>query len=412
MLKNRAFTILEISIVLVILSVLISGFLGLTVDKSIEKSTAANKISMSNLDSAIQRFYATNGYLPCPAARDSSLSSSSFGVSVSCSGAAGGTTDVGAGANIVKIGAVPVRTLGLSDAEMFDFWGNRITYAVVRGLGIDLATYNATLPATNAMSILDLGGNSVLSNVVAPNHVAYVLVSHGPNNTGAYNYSGLQPITCSGGGLDVENCNSDATFRDGFYTTGSYDDFVAWQTRQALSYYRIVTNKEVQISPPSAPPTPRFAYITYQTYGGFVGSGPVGWNRRQYNFVSFNDVPGLTWTAFNDYVTIPAGTYYLKATTSGCRIDGFLTRIVTTGGTLLAIGNAAYASNETRDCTTSEAVNIVTFAGNTDVAVEEYVQTSQGGFGYSWGNPLLLNVPFPWYYEPYTTVVLEVQKWK
>ncbi len=408
----KAFTILELSIVLVITSVLITGFFGLTVDKSIEKSTAANKMSLSKLDNAILKFYTTYGYLPCPAARDSALNSAGFGVSVSCAGAAGGTTDVGAGANIVKTGVVPVRTIGLSDADMFDFWGNRITYAVVRGLGIDQATFTATLPSTNAISILDLSGNSSLSNIIAPNHAAYVLVSHGPNNTGAYNYNGVQSVSCAGGGLDVENCNSDATFRSGFYTTSSYDDFITWQTRQVLKYYRDDKNKTVFVSPPSVPPTPRLAYVTFQTYGGWVGTPATGWNRRFYNYVLFNDIPGFTHSGFDDFVTVPAGTYYLKATVGGCRIDGFLTRIMTQGGTLLASSNAAYASDEVRDCTTSEAVGIATFAVPTNVVVDQYVQTYQGSFGYSWGTPLLLNVPFPWYYEPYASVVLEVQKWK
>ncbi len=408
----KAFTILELAIVLVITSVLITGFFGMTIDKSIEKAIATNKVSMAKIDDAIVKFYNTYGYLPCPAARDSALNSSAFGVSVSCSGAAAGTVDVGAGANIVKIGAVPVRTIGLSDSDMFDFWGNRISYALVRGLGVDVAGYTATLPTTSVISVLDMSGNSSLSNVVAPNHVAYVLTSHGPNNTGAYNYSGLQAVTCSGGGADVENCNDDATFRDGHYLTGSYDDFVLWQTRQILKYGRDNANKTVYVSPPAAPPNITMAYVTFQTYGGWVGTPATGWNRRFYNYVLYNDISGFSHSGFNDYVTIPAGTYYLKATTGGCRIDGFMTRIMTQGGTLLAMGNAAYAGDAVRDCATSEAVGIATFASATNVVVDEYVQTYQGSFGYSWGTPTLLNVSFPWYYEPYATVVLEVQKWK
>lgn len=431
--KIKGFTILELSVVLVIASVLITGFFSFTVNKTIDSTIKANNEKLKLLDEAITKFYVSNGYLPCPATHNAPIGSSGFGVSVSpCNSVAAipGTDTLFSGtSNAIRFGAVPVRTLNLPDSFMFDQWGNRIRYVMVSDLGVNAATYNTSTPSIAVISIVDANNNNMIPNMTAPNHVAYVLTSHGPNNTGAYNYNGAQTISCSGGGLDVENCDiTNATFRHSPFVTNSYDDTIAWQTRQVLKYIKITTNKESVISPPSIQPTTKVAMFGYETYGGNVANAaPMTWDRRVINYdvgsayqfyandiPTLNDILGLTHGFNNNFVTIPPGTYYLKATQSGCFINHLLVRIATQSGTILAIGNAAYASDETRDCATSEAVGVVTFAVNTNVVVETMVSTNPPGFlqgGYSGGEPALLDISFPWSKIAYATLTLEVQKW-
>jgi prepilin-type N-terminal cleavage/methylation domain-containing protein len=427
----KGFTILELSIVLVIASVLITGFFSFTVNKTIDSTIKSNDEKLKLIDEAITKFYVSNGYLPCPAPHNTSIGAAGFGISVTpCTGAVAGTDDIGT----IKIGTVPVRTLNLPDSFMFDQWGNRIRYGMVRALGVDVAGYNAAAPGAAAISIIDSSGNNMIPNFAnlppaytISDHVAYVVMSHGPNSTGAYNYNGVQTIGCSGGGLDVENCDINTTFRHSQFVTNSYDDSIRWSTRQILNYKRSVETKST-VSTYIIPNPTELTLLQFQTYGDWVGPPSVGWHQRLLNAMPINDIlvtfSGST-TPFADatspfarssnQVTIPAGTYYLKATSNGCKILGHMVRIRTTGGTLLAVGSAAYASLDTIDCNTSEAVGVATFATPTNIMVESYVTSiaSAGSDGWNMGTPNLLGTPgFPFTTDtPYASVTLEIQKW-
>ncbi|WP_435641450.1 type II secretion system protein [Micavibrio aeruginosavorus] len=85
-----------------------------------------------------------------------------------------------------------------------DIYTTKLTYAVTR----DATRLNPTEPAGN-IRVINRNGNDATS---APVH--FVLVSHGPDMKGAYmDQSGAIGTACSGGALDVENCNNNATFR-------------------------------------------------------------------------------------------------------------------------------------------------------------------------------------------------------
>jgi prepilin-type N-terminal cleavage/methylation domain-containing protein len=443
--RVKGFTILELSIVLVIASVLITGFFSFTVNKTIDSAIKSNDDKLKLIDEAITKFYITNGYIPCPAPHTTAIGATGFGVSAApCTSAVAGTDDVGT----IKIGTVPVRTLNLPDSFMFDQWGNRIRYGMVRVLGVDAAGYTAANPGAAAISVIDGSGNSMIPNLTTlpptftiSDHVAYVVISHGPNSTGAYNYNGAQPIGCSGGGLDVENCDINTTFRHSPFVTNSYDDSIRWSTRQILSYKRSIETKSALSSYIIPNPT-EYTYLVYHTYGDWVQAGiplpAVGWHQRRFNAMPVNDAlvsfvgtppagagdsltpfsdPSSPYARFDNQVTVPAGTYYLKATSNGCRILGHMVRIRTTGGTLLAVGSAAYAGEETTDCNISEAVGVATFAAPTAIMVESYVTNlfsgNGGADGWGMGTPNLMGTPgFPTTGdEPYASVTLEIQKW-
>ncbi len=426
-LKIFGYSIIELSVVMVIAATLLTGFFAFTVNKSIDLNQKQNDEKMQQLSAAIQKFYFVNGYLPCP----SSLDNSSFGTSYTCIGSEAGTFDyVPGGNNTIKFGGVPVRTLNLPDSAMFDAWGNRIRYVIPKNLG-NRTTF-ASSPTNTVINITDSSGNNVVRNLTASNYVMYLLISHGPNGIGAYDYNGAQPIGCSGG-LEANNCDTaDAAFRSTFYTTGSFDDTLVWATRQYMKYRNDIENRvQYQNTTPQPSTETKIAYFAFETYGGNVGSGAANvWDRRILNLDSakgityandvlvVNNITGLTHTANSQTISVPAGTYYMRATQSGCSVNGHMVRIVNaTASTTIGISNAAYASSETRDCSFSEAVTLVTFAAATNVAVEAVVQDTSGmgfcgaGCGYSYGTPALLNVSFPWSYVPYATVILEVQKW-
>ena len=89
-------------------------------------------------------------------------------------------------------GTLPWRTLGLKG---HDAWGNRYTYAVTLQYANDQAGFESTPAATasdlNIFPDADCGVASVAENVPA------VVVSHGPNGRGAQNMSGGTPLAAT-----------------------------------------------------------------------------------------------------------------------------------------------------------------------------------------------------------------------
>lgn len=144
----------------------------------------------------------------------------------------------------VLIGTVPYITLGLGIRDTLDGWGNRMTYAVSQYMTdatkfnydngvIDIqqmqrnetppgsgAFVDNIYPIVNKVSACPAGTHATCNVGSVPvtsrrGAFLYVLVSHGRDGKGAYNYSGARPVACNAtGGRDQENCNDDRSFLD------------------------------------------------------------------------------------------------------------------------------------------------------------------------------------------------------
>lgn len=240
--RNSGFTLVELSVVLVVLSLLTAGGLALgtsMVDRSAHVDT---RKQLEQLEQSLRDYYIVKGRLPCVASLEESTASASFGVEIGATGttcqgglaAPAGTERVNIGGGVyVRVGMVPVRTLGLSDAAAGDKFGNRIVYAVAERL-TDAGEFGG---APGAITVRDMGNNPILSDA------AYFISSPGKDHKGAYRFSTGNPETACGasGNLDVENCTLDnAIFRDAPFNSGSeenffFDDLVRWAPKYHLS---------------------------------------------------------------------------------------------------------------------------------------------------------------------------------
>jgi prepilin-type N-terminal cleavage/methylation domain-containing protein len=222
--KNRSgYTLIELSVVLVIISLLTAG--GLTLGAGMVNQAAhidTGKI-LNQINQSLRDYYTVNGRLPCPAARDLAITDTNFGREVnggSCNstGAITGTSY----SNDVRIGMIPVRALGLSDRAASD--GNRILYAVTRQL-TDASVFGAS---DGAVHVLPATGAEILDDA------AYFVWSAGKDHKGAPLYTtAATPTTCSGTALDAENCDNDNIFRDAPFNNGEvvanfFDDHARW----------------------------------------------------------------------------------------------------------------------------------------------------------------------------------------
>jgi len=208
------FTLIETSIVVAIISLMIVGALGLYKVMIQKEHMDTTKERLADIGAALARYKNSNGYLPCPAPLTAAPLSATFGKSdtTNCAAAAvqAGTTrftnPVSGGT--VRIGAVPVVTLGLSVEDSVDRWGRRFVYAVSEQLA-DGVPYDE-----NNGAITLLGNGDV---VLGPRQdkTPFVVFSAGPTGAGAYTYDGKPfAVACPAGGPEKENCdNANATFR-------------------------------------------------------------------------------------------------------------------------------------------------------------------------------------------------------
>ncbi len=203
---KSGFTLLELSIVLLILSLIAGGLLtALTQNTRIRKDKEL-QTKLIAIEEGLVKFRRQYNRLPCPADGTLTLDNSHFGQEASNTG----TCDGNPGANFndgihTKGGVVPVRTIGLPDDYMFDPWGGRISYAVDGRMTSPSAfvTYPVNDPAIGSITILDGNNNTITTHAVA------AIVSHGVNGHGAFQLSGSRKSTNSNNVNELLNCHCD-----------------------------------------------------------------------------------------------------------------------------------------------------------------------------------------------------------
>lgn len=137
--SKSAYSLLEMSLVILIISVLITGGIAITTSTiNSSKNEITNK-RLAVIYDAIGRFLAKNKRLPCPASLTKSKSESGYGQE--SDGDCMLTADAGVYSSVDKrnivIGMVPINTLGLSDEFAEDGFGSKINYVVNSHLTLD-----------------------------------------------------------------------------------------------------------------------------------------------------------------------------------------------------------------------------------------------------------------------------------
>ena len=213
--KSRGFSLVEIAIVLAILGFVLTIGLkstGAYLSAERRQTTVAR---LAGVDAALVNYVALQKRLPCPA-----VGSSAAGVEAGR--AANGTCSVA----VLNNGVVPWVTLGISEAEAQDGWGNRISYRTSNAVGAALTidnkmemslcnpaggdaatappptlTCTATTPPLNylkgpgrGLQVQDGAGVNLMDPATLATGAAYILISHGENRAGAYSSSGTIQI--------------------------------------------------------------------------------------------------------------------------------------------------------------------------------------------------------------------------
>lgn len=222
--RHAGFSLIELTIVLVIVALLSSGLIfGLSAQREITTNLDV-KHQLENAKEALLGFAITNGRLPCPA--DPALTNSSAGAGVeNCS------------LSKPEHGVLPWVTLGIPET---DPWGQRLTYFVSTKFtaalsGSSLCSFTLETGIKKPDGLSDATGMANIRNLTSNGGVnvaidiAAVVVSHG-NKQG---HSGSD---------EAENLDADLTFVANTPTT-DFNDQLVWISQHILKSRLVAVGK-------------------------------------------------------------------------------------------------------------------------------------------------------------------------
>lgn len=205
---QRGFTLLAMSGVLIAASLATATLLVSQDNKQTWEPKLESSFQLKEVEKFLVSFQRQNHRLPCPAPVNHAPDSVGYGIEgANCAlgGAISGITRINSGGAIIRIGVLPVRTLGVPSKIANDAWGSRITYAVVEQL---TDPYQFSEGPFTGMRVNNAAGTALTTNA------AFIMLSHGAKAEGGYSAkSGLQIGSCGAAqGLDQQNCNNDHIF--------------------------------------------------------------------------------------------------------------------------------------------------------------------------------------------------------
>lgn len=178
--RKKAFSLIELSVVIVILSIIVSGMLSVSVSSSINNKAEVTQNHIDEIYNALGAYLLKNGALPCPAPITSLFSNDpDYGTAAATAGTCYDIDGVYEHHNFAY-GMVPVKTLGLASDVSQDGYGNKFGYLVYKDFTNsdhfgDLIYSNGIDVKNKNISLLD-GDLAV-----------FAIISYGANKSGAFN---------------------------------------------------------------------------------------------------------------------------------------------------------------------------------------------------------------------------------
>jgi len=307
---RRAYSLIELSIVLVIISILIAGAMSVSVENLKTNQATVTREKMATIYKMIGHHIRLNNRLPCPASLTKIKSvDSDYGAAVDCSTATG-----------LLSGMVPTASLGLSSDFAEDAFGSKILYFVDKKFTVgatltsapDFSTDNFSTTARDQLStspvftLWTINERPTTGSVQeVTKYAVFGLVSFGQNKLGSYNANSDSKNSATISDND-ENTNANPTtaFVLSSPTSNSFDDIVFYKTfKDIVADYPYVASlvpcKYSDISDYGVNPlkydttTKNNAWLDGVTYSKTRGTG----NTCRY---SYRCAFGGVWTTINN----------------------------------------------------------------------------------------------------------------
>ena len=220
--KESGFTLIEISIAIIVIGLLITPLFTLYDTYITEKRLRDTNDTIQTVSTSLELFRDLNGFYPCPAPMDSTPNDTVRvnGRAQPCDAAvftaasqdpgdcvdgiclkSSDRTDITA--SDIVMGTIPFRDIQMTEAESLDGYGNRLLYAVTQDL-TDITTFDST---RGGISIVDASGNLLTEKKDS----MYLVLSYGASKQGAYNRNAVIQQPCPTTGIEIDNCVNDFT---------------------------------------------------------------------------------------------------------------------------------------------------------------------------------------------------------
>jgi prepilin-type N-terminal cleavage/methylation domain-containing protein len=240
---KKAYTLVELSIVLVIIAIFLSSGLNIFTNNIIQTKTTNTKEKLNIIYKSLAEYLMINKRLPCPInltlAKDTNIN---YGITTIASTSFSNCATATTGANSVIIGAVPTRDLQLPSDMAEDDFGNKILYVI--DTKISQVSTSLTTPF---LLINGQGSINIIGTATATVQPVLLLLSYGANSCGATKTNGQPNDACTvnDGTEQLANTNSDNIF----FTTSTdpkFDDVIITKTYYDLLQELNLTNNQSQ----------------------------------------------------------------------------------------------------------------------------------------------------------------------
>ena len=233
--QKKAYSLAELSIVVTIVAILISGGLSVLTSSANNVKIQLTKDRMAEIYKAMGAYLINHGSLPCPAPINAIKSSTSVTTYGDATGADGSCTATGVstrGATAIVSGMLPVQDLGLPAVYAEDGFGSKFTYFVSTAATSTSTT--AGFGSAVTTGIITVNDNIAGVTQPATTDAVFVLMSHGVNKFKAYD---ANSATQNGVSTDTdEQINYGATnaFTASATTSDVFDDMLFFKTRNDI----------------------------------------------------------------------------------------------------------------------------------------------------------------------------------
>lgn len=240
------FTLIEMAIVLLIITLMVSSALGPLGAQIDLRRRAETQKALDEIKEALMGYAIANGALPCPSAVSSSNIPTGFSVSPCTSSSP-------------TAGYLPWATLGVTRQ---DAWGNLFNYSVSPGFINPSAPFTFTSPATpRTITIQSRDNSGNIINLSNASDIPAVVFSHGANAYGAMSSDGILRYTPPG--FSTNNPDESTNSTNGTAPTstpvffsrtpapagtaptqgGEFDDLVVWISPNILFNRMVAAGK-------------------------------------------------------------------------------------------------------------------------------------------------------------------------
>lgn len=256
---NTAFSLLEMSIVILIIAIFISGVMYAGVGASNIAKTKVTVDRINEIYKAIGNYLLTNGRMPCPAPITDTKSSTTYGNSRA--DGFGQCNQIGTSSRLssgiypasdasmkLVYGMLPVQDLKLSFDMAEDGFGSKFAYIVderftgfkENGSPTNNFNYAPATKADNAntdiIKIQEAIDGSTTQTISTD--VAFVIISYGANKSGAYDANSATQNARSSDSYEQENDLNSGAFDANLISVAKrddvFDDIVFYKTKRNL----------------------------------------------------------------------------------------------------------------------------------------------------------------------------------